>query len=68
VKATAVVSRRIGWGRIVNILSIVDSGVGQFSNRAIDFANGFTFMRTHRGIARPMFELPSRRAEIRYRM
>jgi hypothetical protein len=50
---------------VVDILAIVDRGAPQFFNRPIDFADGFTFMRTHGGITRPMFEHPSRSAQIR---
>jgi hypothetical protein len=46
----------------VDVLAVVDGGTGQLTDRAIDLANGLTFMRGHCDIARAMFEHPSRRA------
>jgi hypothetical protein len=53
---------------IVDILAIVDGGAGQLVNGAIDFADGFTFVRGHSGVTRSMFEHPSRRTQIRDRV
>jgi hypothetical protein len=68
VQTTTIISRPIGGRRIVGILAIIDGGTGQFSNRTINLADGLTFVRGHCGITRAMFEHPSRRTQIRYRM
>ena len=67
-EATAIVIRYINTGMVVNIPAIIDRGTFDFRNRAVNFDDGFIFMRADGGITGPMFEHPSGGAEVGQRM
>jgi hypothetical protein len=45
---------------VVNIPAVIDGSALEFSNRAINFTDGFIFARADGSITRSMFEHPSR--------
>jgi len=63
-QATAIVIRYIDVRMVVDIFAIIDGGTLDFFNRAINFADGFIFMRADGSITWSMFEHPSSRSHV----